>query len=59
MENVKHFYTAIGRRIADARQSIGLSQEDAAFPVLYQMTQRTFLPKRTFHLTNKPLSWKS
>ncbi len=30
MENVKHFYTAIGRRIADARQSMGLSQEYAA-----------------------------
>lgn len=30
MENLKQFYSAIGRRIADARQSIGLSQEDAA-----------------------------
>lgn len=30
MENRNQFYLAIGRRIAEARQSIGLSQEDAA-----------------------------
>ncbi|HMV43400.1 MAG TPA: helix-turn-helix transcriptional regulator [Leptospiraceae bacterium] len=30
MENPKQFYKAIGRRIADARQSMHMSQEDAA-----------------------------
>ncbi|MBK9502114.1 MAG: helix-turn-helix transcriptional regulator [Leptospiraceae bacterium] len=30
MENQKQFYSAIGRRITDARQSMGLSQEEAA-----------------------------
>lgn len=30
MEKLKEFYSGIGRRIAEARQSLGISQEDAA-----------------------------